>query len=119
MRLTDSIAPRDAEHKIATARKFLDKGHLVKVLVLNQGKRDPKERSKALAVSLLEQVCEGCEDVAKASNVMGATGLRDAGETSLTRQIIGPVFATLTPKDGGQRRPSTPRSKGRRRGASS
>ena len=110
VRLTDSIAPRDAEHKVATALKFLAKGHVVKVLVLNQGKKDPKVAGKALAVTMVEQVCSACEEVAKASDIMGATSLRASGETSLTRNIIGPVFATLTPKEGAYRQGPTPRS---------
>ena len=110
VRLTDSIAPRDAEHKIATALKFLAKGHVVKVLVLNQGKKDPEDAGKALAVTMVEQVCSACEEVAKVSNIMGSTQLRAAGETSLNRNIIGPVYATLTPKEGAYRQGPTPRS---------
>ena len=115
LRLTDSIAPRDAEHKVATALKFLDKGHVVKVLVLNQGKRDPEDKEKALAVTIVEQVCKACEEVANVSDVQGSTGLRAAGETNITRQILGPVFATLTPKGGGARQTPTPRARQKER----
>lgn len=116
VRLTDSIAPRDAEHKIDKARGFLEKGHIVKVLVLNQGKVDPEDSRKALAVSLVEQVGEACKDVAQLSQVQGATGLRDEGETNLTKQILGPCFLKLTPLDGGSRQPMTPRSRRKQRG---
>ena len=120
VRLTDSIAPRDTEHKIATALKFLEKGHVVKVLVLNQGRVDKTDRKKALAVSLVESVCKACEHAAKVGDVQGATGLRRDGETTITKQILGAVFATLTPIEGAFRRPATPRqakTKGRRRQA--
>ena len=109
VRLTDSISPRDAEHKIETALKFLDKGHVVRVLVLNQGKPDPEVSGKALAVSLVESVCAACEEVAKVGHIQGNTSLRAEGETKLTRQFLGPVFATLVPKEGAFRNPPTPR----------
>ena len=119
VRLTDSIAPRDAEHKIQSALKFLEKGHVVRVLVLNQGKRDPENKKKALAVTLIEQVCDACAEHASVSDIMGATGLRAAGETAITKQILGPAFAILTPRDGAFRQPATPRAprKGDRRAA--
>ena len=118
VRLTDSIAPRDAEHKIQSALKFLEKGHVVRVLVLNQGKRDPENKKKALAVTLIEQVCDACAEHASVSDIMGATGLRAAGETALTTHSLGPAFAILTPRDGAFRQPATPRAprKGDRRG---
>jgi hypothetical protein len=85
--------------------------------VLNQGKVCPESPTrKALAVTLVEQVCAECADIAKPSDIMGVTSLRAEGETTITRQILGPVFATLTPKDGSFRQPPTPKAPRRRRG---
>jgi len=120
VRLTDSIAPRDVETKIQKAIKFLEKGHVVRVLVLNQGKRDPDEPSKAYAVTLVEQVTAELTDYAKISRVQGNTSLREDDATKINRNIIGPVFATLTPIQGAFRNPPTPKSDrkaGRGRGA--
>jgi translation initiation factor IF-3 len=107
VRLTDRCDARDTETKAANALKFLGKGHEVKIVALNTGRIDA-DRRVAMAQVLVEQICEACAEHATTSGVMGRTSTE--GATGGSKQILGIVSATLTPKGGASRGAPTPRS---------
>ena len=105
VRVTDRSDLRDADTKAASAMKFLKKGHVVKVFALNTGVVD-EESGKARAVVLVERVLEVCSELADHAGVGGRTQI-PAGYTS--RNVLGKVEATLTPKGGPSRAAPEPR----------
>ena len=114
VRLMDKCEPRDAQTKIATVRKFLAKGHVVRVFALNTG-RVHADSGKAMAQVLVEDVCAACTEDATNTGIGGQT----ATATTTGKNILGVVASTLTPKGGGGRGPPTPRRSEKRTRASS
>jgi len=112
VRLTDRCDARDTETKAANALKFLGKGHEVKVIALNTGRRC-EETKKAMAQVLVERICEACAEVADRGDIGGRTST--SGAPASGKQILGMVAATLTPKGGASRAPPTPRREKKQR----
>ena len=105
VRLADRCDPRDADTKAENAKKFLAKGHEVKVIALNTGRIDVAS-SKSMAEVLVQQICDKCAELATNGGIFG----RKQAEGGGGRQIVGQVTATLSPRDGPRRDPPTERT---------
>ena len=105
VRMTDKSDLRDADTKAMQAVRFIEKGHVVRVIALNTGRKD-KESGNTRAQMLVERVLTACAELADHEGVSGKTKLSGA---PTGKQILGRVEATLTPKGGPSRGEMTPR----------
>ena len=96
VRITDRCDPRDAETKMRTARKFLIKGHPVRLAALNSGRLN-STGDKTVAQVLVEDIASSCSDIAALGRLTGAVDLRAEPGTH-SKNALGLVALMLTPK---------------------
>ena len=91
VRMNDKLADHDMENKTRLIQGFLAKDKIVKVVVVNTGRKDG-EISRAEALIL--QIIESCDE--QATNT-GVSGKRDTDKSS-GNLILGVVATHLTPR---------------------
>ena len=95
IRITDRCEPRDAQTKADLAKRFLAKGHPVRLAALNTGRLDPTGQ-KTVAQVLVEDIGAACAAVAASGDVTGAVGAR-AQPGANRKNALGVVALMLNP----------------------
>ena len=95
IRITDRCDARDAQTKAELAKKFLAKGHPVRLAALNTGRLDPTGQ-KTVAQVLVEDIGAACASVAALGSVTGAVSARREPGAN-TKNALGVVALMLNP----------------------